>query len=418
MSGDVEDELMRSLTDTLVLAINYAATMEKLRDAIDNPPRLFGKARHVAAMGELREQTKTGTAILVEAAGRTQGLGALLFMKWKESPQEEAFAARSEFMDRVHVRYYTPFLGDSADDNLLVRYIYNMACVKDETLQRQNADCLTALVGIPAGWLWTNPRAEAKLGDELVCLGFPPPDAPNRDQLIRYFGHDRETLAQYSLAILRAIESSLDDLNFDTCRAFIGRAGERDVFRRLVALLGEQARESEQLAFVLERVSEVAAKCEQKGQDAGGDESSTPSKQTGKSAMTPEEIKKRFNQLPEAVLNHLYAEAIGELNGFILEGNGLKHEHVRVIGTLVKELLVGAVALDDTLGQVQQRFALDPTQGRRLALDILGYRLLPLDGFVGDVSDAILRLGGNPDDYPADRVDWSKEHGAGGDGDG
>jgi len=120
--------------------------------------------------------------------------------------------------------------------------------------------------------------------------------------------------------------------------------------------------------------------------------------------MTKEEIKAKFSRLPEAVQDHLYGEVIGELNGIIIDGNDLTDAQKPTLFALIKELLVGAVPLGSVESEVQGRFGLDAAKSRKLALDVLGYRLLPLDGFLGDVSAAIRVLGGDPASYPTDRV--------------
>ena len=50
------------------------------------------------------------------------------------------------------------------------------------------------------------------------------------------------------------------------------------------------------------------------------------------------------------------------------------------------------------------RLTLDGATAEKLAVDIAGYRLLPLDKWLGDISGYIRSHGGDPAAYPAERV--------------
>lgn len=121
--------------------------------------------------------------------------------------------------------------------------------------------------------------------------------------------------------------------------------------------------------------------------------------------MTPAEIlQQKMAALPEPVLDHLYDERIGDLNERIIQGNGLNPGQAPLLYALLRELFVRDVPFGNLVEEVKDRFNFDDAKAKRLAMDIAGYRLLPLDRWIGDVSGYIRRLGGDVSAYPQERV--------------
>lgn len=113
----------------------------------------------------------------------------------------------------------------------------------------------------------------------------------------------------------------------------------------------------------------------------------------------------RLNELPEAVQQHIFSEATGDLNAQIIQRNPVVQEQRTVLFGLLKEVFVRDVPIEALEAEVATRFSgLDAAAARNLARDIAGYRLLPLDKYLGDVDGLIRTLGGEPKDYPPERV--------------
>src|SRR5713101_925688 len=101
--------------------------------------------------------------------------------------------------------------------------------------------------------------------------------------------------------------------------------------------------------------------------------------------MTKEELSRKLKDLPEPVIEHLYGDEIGELNGRVIDRNGLDDAQQGKLYDLIDELVVRAVSIDGIQPEIEKRFGFDKTKAKALALDIAGYRLLPLDKWLGDV---------------------------------
>jgi hypothetical protein len=120
-----------------------------------------------------------------------------------------------------------------------------------------------------------------------------------------------------------------------------------------------------------------------------------------------DDLHKKMAVLPEPVLEYLYSEDVGDLNDQIISRNQLNEEQTSKLFSLLRELFVRTVPFGNMEAEIEKRFSFDRVKAKRLALDIAGYRLLPLDRWLGDVSGYVRRLGGVVADYPPDRVQMS-----------
>jgi DNA-binding protein H-NS len=120
--------------------------------------------------------------------------------------------------------------------------------------------------------------------------------------------------------------------------------------------------------------------------------------------MTDEELRRKIDALPEPVVDHLYSEHIGDLNGQIIERNQLTQAQKAVLFALLREVFAKEVPFGSLADEIKKRFAFDDAKAKKLATDIAGYRLLPLDKWIGDVAGYLRRMGANPASYPAERV--------------
>ncbi len=113
---------------------------------------------------------------------------------------------------------------------------------------------------------------------------------------------------------------------------------------------------------------------------------------------------RKLHELPEPVLDYLYSERAGELNVKIIDRNGLNESQEPELFALLNETFAQELPLDRLLSEAKARFGFDDLKAKALAADIAGYRLLPLDKWIGDVSAFLRSLGADPKAYPDFRV--------------
>ena len=115
-------------------------------------------------------------------------------------------------------------------------------------------------------------------------------------------------------------------------------------------------------------------------------------------------IQQKIAALPGPVQDYLYSERAGDLNEKIITRNKLSEDQEPKLYALLRELYVEATPLSRLVEETKTRFALDDAKAKQLAVDIAGFRLLPLDKFLGDVDGYIRSLGGDATQYPDFRV--------------
>ena len=115
-------------------------------------------------------------------------------------------------------------------------------------------------------------------------------------------------------------------------------------------------------------------------------------------------IREKLHGLPMPVQDYLYSEQAGELNEKIIVRNKLSEAQEPALFALLSELFVKEVEFSRLIDEIKSRFAFDDVRAKQLAVDVAGFRLLPLDKWLGDVDGYIRTLGGKPDQYPEFRV--------------
>jgi hypothetical protein len=121
--------------------------------------------------------------------------------------------------------------------------------------------------------------------------------------------------------------------------------------------------------------------------------------------MIPADVlQRRIAELPDPVQDYLYSELAGDLNEKIIERNGLTEGQEPLLFALLREAFVGEVPMPRLIDEIKARFAFDDAKAAGLAADIAGFRLLPLDKWLGDVDGYLRTLGKDPASYPEFRV--------------
>ncbi len=88
----------------------------------------------------------------------------------------------------------------------------------------------------------------------------------------------------------------------------------------------------------------------------------------------------------------------------ILEKHKLPEEKYDELAPIFEGVVNSPRALASLPSKVQKVTGLDQTQATRLTADLVGYWLLPLEAYVGDVAGYIISWGGKLEDYPKKRI--------------
>lgn len=115
-------------------------------------------------------------------------------------------------------------------------------------------------------------------------------------------------------------------------------------------------------------------------------------------------LQRKIDALPEPVLDYLYSERAGELNLQILERYGLDEKQEEIYFQILRELFVKDLPLERLILELKERLGFDDAKAKALAIDIAGFRLLPLDKWLADVSAFLRALGADVKAFPPERV--------------
>lgn len=92
----------------------------------------------------------------------------------------------------------------------------------------------------------------------------------------------------------------------------------------------------------------------------------------------------------------------------IQEHNGLPVERAIEYLTLTRAVLDGVIALDHMPALIAEAFGVDEARATKIACDVAGARLLPLEDYFPGTEKQIAAWGGNVADYPATRIGKEK----------
>jgi hypothetical protein len=115
-------------------------------------------------------------------------------------------------------------------------------------------------------------------------------------------------------------------------------------------------------------------------------------------------LQRKIDALPEPVLDYLYSERAGELNLQVIEKHQLTEKQEEMYFQILRELFVKDLPLERVIIELKGRLELDDAKAKALAIDIAGFRLLPLDKWLADVSAFLRALGADPKTFPSQRV--------------
>lgn len=88
-----------------------------------------------------------------------------------------------------------------------------------------------------------------------------------------------------------------------------------------------------------------------------------------------------------------------ELNALIEKNNRLTSDQGDAMMKLIRKVILKTIQPAELIGAIQREVGLDSDRAKKLALDLLGYRFLPMEWYVGPVQAYIHDLGGNVQEY-------------------
>ncbi len=120
--------------------------------------------------------------------------------------------------------------------------------------------------------------------------------------------------------------------------------------------------------------------------------------------LSEDALQRKIDALPEPVLDYLYSERAGELNLRIIERQHLSEAQEEKFFGVLRELFVKELPLENLIPELRARLGFEDVRAKALAADIAGYRLLPLDKWLGDIGAYLRANGADPKSYPEFRV--------------
>ncbi len=94
----------------------------------------------------------------------------------------------------------------------------------------------------------------------------------------------------------------------------------------------------------------------------------------------------------------------------IFARHSLPAERQAEIQKLLFAVLDGSASLDAMPGMLAATFGLDEAKAKLVAADLAGYRLLPLQLYIGGIKNRIVEWGGDPASYPTTIIEKEKIH--------
>jgi len=108
-----------------------------------------------------------------------------------------------------------------------------------------------------------------------------------------------------------------------------------------------------------------------------------------------------FIQLPDLMKTILLHEENIEINIAIEKNNQLTADQGDRMMGVIRKIILQTIRPDELVLTIQHDLGLDEVRAKKLALDLLGQRFLPMQWYVGNVESLIRELNGNVDEYIA-----------------
>lgn len=116
---------------------------------------------------------------------------------------------------------------------------------------------------------------------------------------------------------------------------------------------------------------------------------------------TPATARSLFAQLPALMKQLLLHEENTDINIEIKKANNLTPEQGEKMMQIIRKIIFITITPRELVDVIQREVGLDNGRARKLALDLLGRRFLPMEWYIGNVERLIRDLGGKVEDYLA-----------------
>lgn len=111
-----------------------------------------------------------------------------------------------------------------------------------------------------------------------------------------------------------------------------------------------------------------------------------------------------LDKLPKDIFDFVF-DPDDEDTSKILNESGLQRDQIRLVVGLVNSVYVKQLLVTDFFQALKAKLSLPEDHLKKLALDFIGYRFLPIDDFLGgQATAALLALGGDSIKYPTKRI--------------
>lgn len=106
-----------------------------------------------------------------------------------------------------------------------------------------------------------------------------------------------------------------------------------------------------------------------------------------------------FGKLPDLMKQVIDHDENSEINVAIEAKNRLSKDQGDRMMEVIRQVILQTIRPDELVATLQRDLAIDETKAKKLALDLLGERFLPMEFHIGPVRPLIEQLGGNVNEY-------------------
>jgi hypothetical protein len=106
-----------------------------------------------------------------------------------------------------------------------------------------------------------------------------------------------------------------------------------------------------------------------------------------------------FGKLPDLMKSVIDREENSEINSAIESKNKLTAAQGDAMMGVIRSIILQTIRPDELVSVIQRDIHLDEPQAKKLALDLLGERFLPMEFYLGPIRPLIEQLGGNVNEY-------------------
>lgn len=104
-------------------------------------------------------------------------------------------------------------------------------------------------------------------------------------------------------------------------------------------------------------------------------------------------------KLPDLAKSVLTHDETSDFNVDIADQHHLTLEQSRALAHIIQFLILKSLAPAAVLARVARDLQLPPDKAKSVTCDLLGWRMLPLEWYVGAVQPTLISLGAKPEDY-------------------